>query len=55
MIDGKIQGYIINTNNSIKEIHVLNGKTQYIILLSGEIITNKEFINDLLESITFEN
>ena len=45
-------GYIINTK-SVSEIHLLYNDDQYIITLSGNDLTNKEFINRLLESIKF--
>ena len=45
-------GYIINTK-SVSEIHLLHDENQYIITLSGNEITNKEFINNLLETISF--
>ena len=45
-------GYIINTK-SASEIHLLYNGDQYIITLSGNDLTNKEFINRLLESIKF--
>ena len=45
-------GYIINTK-SVSEIHLLYNDDQYIITLSGNEITNKEFINNLLETISF--
>ena len=48
----KIKGYIINTA-SIKEIHLLNKDNQYIITLSGNELTNIEFIKELLETISF--
>ncbi len=45
-------GYIINTK-AVSEIHLLHDENQYIITLSGNEITNKEFINNLLETISF--
>ena len=50
-----IKGYIINNESDIitKEIHLLHNDNQYIITLSGNEITNKLFINNLLETISF--
>lgn len=54
LLNGRVTGYIINMNDSnIKEIHMLYGGEQYILVLSGEEITNNEFINDLLETVKF--
>ena len=57
LIKGDLSGYIINTKNeapyTIKEIHILNKDKQYIITLSGEEITNNEFINKLLSTVEF--
>ena len=52
LINGdKINGYLINS--SIKEIHLLHNDSQYIITLGGNDLTNNEFINGLLETISF--
>lgn len=54
LIDGMITGYIINMKNSnAKEIHLLYNEEQYILSLSGEDITNREFIINLLETVKF--
>lgn len=54
LINGRLSGYIINgSSNNLKEIHLLNNDTQYIITLSGKSITNDEFIIKLLETIKF--
>lgn len=56
LINGdKVKGYIVNTKSTtnIKEIHLLYNDNQYIILLSGDEITNINFIKSLLESISF--
>ena len=37
----------------MKEIHLINGSDKYIITLSGEDITNDEFVRNLLESVKF--
>lgn len=52
LIDGRISGYIINVpSTKAKEIHILDNDVQYIITLSGDSITNSEFIMELLETI----
>ena len=55
LIEGdKIKGYIINVQaNPLKAIHLIHGNNQYIIALYGEEVTNSKFVNDLLESISF--
>ncbi|MBO4245434.1 MAG: hypothetical protein J5892_01685 [Bacilli bacterium] len=57
LIKGLKEGYILNINYSgdkvIKEVHLLNGKKQYIILLAGDI-TSEEIIVELVENIVFE-
>lgn len=56
LINGeKVTGYITNikSTTSIKEIHLLNHDNQYIITLSGNEITTTQFIQELLESISF--
>lgn len=54
LIDGMITGYIINMKNSnTKEIHLLYNEEQYILSLSGEEITNREFIINLLQTVKF--
>ena len=58
LINGNIDGYIINTiNNSIdiKQIHILKDGKQYVIVLGGSDITSNEFIKELLSSVTFGN
>ncbi len=56
LIEGSVRGYIINTTSTsnVKEIHLLHNNNQYIITLSGQEITNDNFINTLLESIRFK-
>ena len=56
LINGSLKGYIVNTTSTanVKDIHLLHDNNQYIITLSGEEITNVEFINNLLKSISFE-
>ncbi len=57
LINGNIDGYIMNVSNEskvIKEIHILKGNKQYIILLGGNEITSDEFIIKLLSSIHFK-
>ena len=56
LIDGSLKGYIVNTTSpaKVKEIHLLHDNDQYIITLSGEEITNIDFINNLLKSISFK-
>lgn len=52
LINGnKINGYIINS--SVKEIHLLHNDSQYVITLGGNELTNNDFINSLLETISF--
>ena len=52
LIDGRISGYIINVpSTKAKEIHILDNDVQYIITLSGDSITNSDFIMELLETI----
>ncbi len=56
LINGeKVTGYITNIKSTtdIKEIHLLNHDNQYIITLSGNEITTTQFIQELLESISF--
>lgn len=53
LIEGMIDGYIFNMQSGMKEIHILNGKKSYTIVLSGDEITNDEFIVSLLESVNF--
>ena len=53
LLTGKNNGYIVNTNNGIREIHILRGDKQYIITLSGKEITNAEFIKNLLVTVEF--
>ncbi len=49
-----IKGYIVNiSSNPLKAIHLLYGDNQYVIVLLGEEITTSEFVNNLLESISF--
>ena len=55
LIDGIIKGYMINMKNpNTKEIHMLYNDQQYILLLSGEEIANKEFISNMLETVKFD-
>ncbi len=52
LIDGRLSGYIINSlSDNLKEIHILGNDVQYVITLSGNSITNNEFIMELLETI----
>ena len=53
LLDGSIKGYIFNTNNGIKEIHILNDDLQYVITLFGEEITSNNFIKELLSTVKF--
>ena len=55
LIEGDLNGYIVDvkSNIKIKEIHLLINNDQYIITLSGEEITEDEFINSLLKTIKF--
>lgn len=55
LIDGDVNGYIIDIDStiSVKEIHLLYKENQYIIVLGGEELTNEEFVNTLLKSISF--
>ena len=68
LLNGSVNGYIINTkrniglegeyvdfntNIGIREIHLLNNDDQYIITLYGEEISNDEFVNNLLKTISF--
>ena len=56
LIDGDIKGYIIDAKtgeNPMKEIHILKDSKQYVILLGGSEIANKEFIVKLLSSVSF--
>lgn len=54
LINGRIDGYIINLKNiNTKEIHILNNNDQYIITLSGDKITNDDFIIELLNTVSF--
>lgn len=49
-----IKGYIVNVHSSpLKSIHLLYGDNQYVIALFGEEVTNSEFINNLLETVSF--
>ena len=52
LIDRNLSGFIF-VNQNMKEIHLINGSDKYIITLSGEDITNDEFVRNLLESIKF--
>ena len=54
LLDGSVNGYIMNLNNNIREIHLLNGDKQYIILLSGDELISNEFITQLLSTVEFE-
>lgn len=56
LINGSINGYVINCNNTgtiIKEIHILKDDKQYIMTLLGEEITTNEFITQLLSTVDF--
>lgn len=53
LIDGVIDGYIFNMKNDIREIHIMNRNKTYTIVLSGDEITNDEFISQLLQSVNF--
>ena len=53
LINGKINGYILDMGNSRKEIHLLHNDEQYIISLIGEELINNEFVMDLLETVEF--
>ena len=52
LINRNLSGFIF-VNQNMKEIHLINGSDKYIITLSGEDITNDEFVRNLLESIKF--
>ena len=58
LISGKVKGYIFNVSNdsakAVKELHILKDDKQYGMLLSGNEITNNEFIVKLLSSIKFD-
>lgn len=57
LINGSVEGYILNidtdSDKEIKEIHILKGDKQYIIVLAGEEIVNNEFITKLLSTVVF--
>lgn len=53
LINGKINGYILDMGNLRKEIHLLHNDEQYIISLIGEELINNEFVMDLLETVEF--
>lgn len=52
LINRNLSGFIF-VNQNMKEIHLINGSDKYIITLSGEDITNDEFVRNLLESVKF--
>ena len=52
LINRNLSGFIF-VNQNMKEIHLIKGSDKYIITLSGEDITNDEFVRNLLESIKF--
>ena len=52
LIDGDLQGFIVNLTDNFKEIHLFDNDEQYIITLSREELTNEVYLNDFLKTIT---
>ena len=54
-IEGDLYGYMVDFMDATnKEIHLINGETQYIINLNGSDLTSNDFIVSFLETISFE-
>lgn len=54
LIDGDLTGYMFNLNNA-KEIHLLHNNEQYIISLIGNSLITDDYVQNFLNSITFNN
>ena len=51
LIKGDVNGYILYTNENIRQIHLLSGDYQYIMSLVGEKLVTDEYITSLLETV----
>ena len=51
LIDGDLSGYILNISDKIKELHIIDDDSQFIIVLMGDNLVKDQYIKSFLESI----
>ena len=51
LIKGDLTGYIIHTNENIRQVHILSNNEQFIMSLVGKELIVDQYIISLLETI----